>query len=106
MSKSLGNLVFIDQLREVWDPRAIRLAVLEHHYRHDWSWDDELMPRNAARLDRWLGGAGPASEALMKDLRAALDDDLDTATAIAMIDAAAERGEGVRDAAGLLGVVL
>ncbi len=42
----------------------------------------------------------------MKDLRAALDDDLDTATAIAMIDAAVERGEGVRDAAGLLGVVL
>jgi L-cysteine:1D-myo-inositol 2-amino-2-deoxy-alpha-D-glucopyranoside ligase len=106
MSKSLGNLVFIDQLREVWDPRAIRLAVLEHHYRHDWSWDDELMPRNAARLDHWLGGAGTASEALMKDLRAALDDDLDTATAVATIDAAVDRGEGVREAAGLLGVVI
>jgi L-cysteine:1D-myo-inositol 2-amino-2-deoxy-alpha-D-glucopyranoside ligase len=106
MSKSLGNLVFIDQLREVWDPRAIRLAVLEHHYRHDWSWDDELMPRNAGRLDAWIGAAGPASEALMKDLRAALDDDLDTATAVATIDAAVERGEGILDAAGLLGVVL
>ena len=34
MSKSLGNLVFVDELRKEWDPRAIRLAVLEHHYRH------------------------------------------------------------------------
>ena len=33
MSKSLGNLVFVDDLRETWDPRAIRLAVIEHHYR-------------------------------------------------------------------------
>ena len=33
MSKSLGNLVFVDQLRKEWDPRAIRLAIVEHHYR-------------------------------------------------------------------------
>ena len=33
MSKSLGNLVFVDQLRKEWDPRAIRLAIIEHHYR-------------------------------------------------------------------------
>jgi len=30
--------------------------VLEHHYRHSWEWDEEMMPRAAARLDRWLGG--------------------------------------------------
>ena len=33
MSKSLGNLVFVDQLRKEWDARAIRLAIIEHHYR-------------------------------------------------------------------------
>jgi L-cysteine:1D-myo-inositol 2-amino-2-deoxy-alpha-D-glucopyranoside ligase len=51
MSKSLGNLVFVDKLRTEWDPMAIRLAIIEHHYRTEWEWDDELMPRNAARLD-------------------------------------------------------
>ena len=50
MSKSLGNLVFVDALRKEWDPRAIRLAIIEHHYRRDWEWDDGLMPRNAERL--------------------------------------------------------
>ena len=58
MSKSLGNLVFVDALRKEWDPMAIRLAVIEHHYRTEWEWDDELMPRAAERLDVWRRAAG------------------------------------------------
>ena len=105
MSKSLGNLVFVDALRERWDPRAIRLAIIEHNYRVDWEWDDELMPRNARRLDRWIANPG-ADNGLLDVVRAHLDDDLDTPGAIAAIDAAAERGEGVGAAAELLGVPL
>ena len=45
MSKSLGNLVFVSDLLKTWDPRAIRLAIIEHHYRDSWEWDDDLMPR-------------------------------------------------------------
>jgi L-cysteine:1D-myo-inositol 2-amino-2-deoxy-alpha-D-glucopyranoside ligase len=33
MSKSLGNLVFVSELRKEWDPSAIRLGIIEHHYR-------------------------------------------------------------------------
>ena len=33
MSKSLGNLVFVSDLLKVADPRAIRLALMRHHYR-------------------------------------------------------------------------
>ncbi|MCB1001010.1 MAG: cysteine--tRNA ligase [Acidimicrobiales bacterium] len=107
MSKSLGNLVFVDQLRTEWDPRTIRLGIIEHHYRYEWEWNDELMPRNRARLERWLGAAdGTADTAVIDDVRAALDDDLDTPEALRLIDAAAERGVGVRPAAALLGVVL
>ena len=50
MSKSLGNLVFVDKLRTEWDPRAIRLAIIDNHYRRDWEWDDAVMPRNTERL--------------------------------------------------------
>lgn len=102
MSKSLGNLVFVDALRKEWDPRAIRLAIIEHHYRREWEWDDALMPRNAARLERWCdAGAGKAA---VDDVRAALDDDLDTPGALTAIDAAATAGHGVGFAAALLGV--
>ncbi|HVX16982.1 MAG TPA: cysteine--tRNA ligase [Acidimicrobiales bacterium] len=104
MSKSLGNLVFVSDLRKLWDTRAIRLAVLVHHYRHEWEWDEQLMPDAAARLERWQA-AGSGSGAL-GEVRAALDDDLDTPGAVAGIDAAAARGEGVSEAAALLGVLL
>jgi L-cysteine:1D-myo-inositol 2-amino-2-deoxy-alpha-D-glucopyranoside ligase len=106
MSKSLGNLVFVDQLRTTYDPRAIRLAVVEHHYRTPWSWDDELMDRNAARLDRWLAGGGGDDAEVLHEVRAALDDDLDTPRAVAAIDHAVARGAGVAGAAALLGVRL
>ena len=107
MSKSLGNLVFVDQLRTEWDPRSIRLAIIEHHYRYEWEWDDTLMPRNRDRLAAWAAGSGtPDDLSLLDDVRAALDDDLDTPGALAAIDAAAASGVGVGAAAALLGVTL
>ena len=58
MSKSLGNLVFVDGLRKEWDPMVIRLAIIEHHYRTEWEWDDELMPR---RKPVSAGGVAPST---------------------------------------------
>ena len=105
MSKSRGNLVFVDKLRTEWDPRAIRLAIIEHHYRREWEWDEYLMGRNADRLTSWSASTSD-DQGVLDDVRAALDDDLDTPTAVAVIDAAAARGVGVRSAAALLGVDL
>lgn len=106
MSKSLGNLVFVDKLRTEYDPRAIRLAIIEHHYRKEWEWDNELMPRNAARLQSWLNAPHGDRTGVIDDVRAVLDDDLDTPSAIAVVDAAAAAGHGIHAAAGLLGVPL
>jgi L-cysteine:1D-myo-inositol 2-amino-2-deoxy-alpha-D-glucopyranoside ligase len=118
MSKSLGNLVFVSDLRKTWDTRAIRLAVLAHHYRHPWDWTDDLMPDAAARLAAWQeaarspaspdGAGNPADPggAVLDAVRAALDDDLDTPSAVAAVDAAAARGDDVWQAAALLGVDL
>jgi L-cysteine:1D-myo-inositol 2-amino-2-deoxy-alpha-D-glucopyranoside ligase len=102
MSKSLGNLVFVSELTMLWDPRAIRLACVSHHYRNSWEWHGELMPAASGRLARWVA-AGPGDAAL-EEVRACLDDDLDTPAAVAAIDAAAAAGSGVSEAAALLGV--
>jgi L-cysteine:1D-myo-inositol 2-amino-2-deoxy-alpha-D-glucopyranoside ligase len=110
MSKSLGNLVFVDKLRTEWDAMAIRLGLIEHHYRVEWEWDDELMPRNAARLTAWRavadGAPGHPGNTVLQQVRERLDDDLDTPGAVAAIDAAAARGEATYAAAALLGVTL
>jgi L-cysteine:1D-myo-inositol 2-amino-2-deoxy-alpha-D-glucopyranoside ligase len=104
MSKSLGNLVFVSDLRMTYDTRAIRLGIVANHYRAEWEWSEELMPEAAARLERWL--AAGDGRAAADEVRAALDNDLDTPAAVDAIDEAAARGEGVSEAAMLLGVDL
>jgi L-cysteine:1D-myo-inositol 2-amino-2-deoxy-alpha-D-glucopyranoside ligase len=111
MSKSLGNLVFVDALRKEWDAAAIRIAIIGHHYRTEWEWDEELMPAAQQRLDAWRAAAtaGGAAVDVLAVVRERLDDDLDTPGAFAAIDAAAaEGGSGVAvgGAAELLGIVL
>ena len=106
MSKSLGNLVFVDKLRTQFDPRSIRLGVIEHHYRNEWEWDDGLMPRNHARLGAWLASVGGTAGTVLDEVRERLDDDLDTPGAVAAIDRAAGSGTDVSAAAALLGVRL
>ena len=106
MSKSLGNLVFVDKLREIYDPAAIRLGLIEHQYRTEWEWDDGLMDRNSERLAAWRASAEGTRSDLIDEVRERLDDDLDTPGAVAAVDAAAARGESTATAAGLLGVAL
>lgn len=102
MSKSLGNLVFVHDLLKHCEGAVIRLAVLAHHYRQEWDWNEGLVAEATERLALWRR-AGPG-EAALSEVREALDHDLDTPAAIAAVDAAAGRGEGVGAAAALLGV--
>jgi L-cysteine:1D-myo-inositol 2-amino-2-deoxy-alpha-D-glucopyranoside ligase len=104
MSKSLGNLIFISDLLKQWEGPAVRLMLIENHYRTQWEWDDTRMPRSAERLERWRA-TGHGNGAL-EEVRAALDDDLGTDAAVTAVDRAAAAGEGVASAAALLGIDL
>jgi L-cysteine:1D-myo-inositol 2-amino-2-deoxy-alpha-D-glucopyranoside ligase len=104
MSKSLGNLVFVSDLRKTMDAMAIRLLLVEEHYRTAWEWDEGRIDRANDRLDRWR--AAGEGDAAVEEVRAALDDDLDTPAAVAAIDDAARRGLGVSAASSLLGIAL
>ncbi|NQX06860.1 cysteine--1-D-myo-inosityl 2-amino-2-deoxy-alpha-D-glucopyranoside ligase [Rathayibacter sp. VKM Ac-2856] len=116
MSKSLGNLVLVSRLRaQGVDPRAIRLALLAHHYRSDWEWLPEDLPAAEARLARWeasLARSGTASAVdVLARLRGVLAVDADTPGALAVLDEAAATGVDdpalLRDAVdALLGVRL
>jgi L-cysteine:1D-myo-inositol 2-amino-2-deoxy-alpha-D-glucopyranoside ligase len=92
MSKSKGNLVFVSALRESGvDPMAIRLALLDHHYREDWDWNDELLASAQSRLNRWREAvrldAGLNADGVLAKVRAALAHDLDAPAALAAVDA-------------------
>ena len=90
MSKSRGNLVFVSKLRGAGvDPMAIRLALLAGHYRQDRYWHDELLVDAGERLAAWRAAAervGADADQVVEGLRAALRDDLDTPSALALLD--------------------
>jgi L-cysteine:1D-myo-inositol 2-amino-2-deoxy-alpha-D-glucopyranoside ligase len=95
MSKSLGNLVLVSRLRDAGhDPMAVRLALLAHHYRAEWEWDETSLPAGEARLERWRdavsGNGGPAAGETLSAVRAALANDLDAPAALAAVDAWAD----------------
>ena len=92
MSKSRGNLVFVSKLRGAGvDPMAIRLALLDGHYRADREWTGGRLPGAENRLARWRAAvalpSGPDARRMLAEVRAALADDLDTGSALAALDA-------------------
>lgn len=94
MSKSLGNLVFVSKLRtHGFEPMAIRLVLLAHHYRSDWGWVDSELEIAQKRLQTWrkaftspLGAPSPIAKMVT-----ALGNDLDTPTTIGLVDDWAQR---------------
>ena len=90
MSKSLGNLVFVSELLKHGDPRAIRLALMRHHYRHGFEWYDTDLEEGVALLHRLLAAAqatdGPDPRPFAARVRAAIDDDLDAPRALEALD--------------------
>jgi L-cysteine:1D-myo-inositol 2-amino-2-deoxy-alpha-D-glucopyranoside ligase len=92
MSKSLGNLVLVSKLRGTGtDPRAIRLVLLDHHYRSDWFYTEGLLAKAEARIQAWEAKLpttdGAQAEQLLAELRAALADDLNAPAALSSLDA-------------------
>jgi L-cysteine:1D-myo-inositol 2-amino-2-deoxy-alpha-D-glucopyranoside ligase len=104
MSKSLGNLVMVDELLERWSPDALRAYLASHHYREAWNHDpsdiaraQELLEELSAALS--IGGGSGSSldpSGLESAFLRTMEDDLDTPRALA---AAREMARQIRNAA-------
>jgi len=105
MSKSLGNLIFVEDLIAESEKSCVRLALLSNHYRTDWDWLDAMLEQARSRLATWRGIEGDDKQVL-EAVRERLDDDLDTPGALLEIDRAVAQGRGVLSAAALLGIEL
>ena len=116
MSKSDGNMVFVRDALESTDPRALRLYLLDRHYRKPFDHDEALLDRARLRqraLAQALGrgkagaiGGDPSAKAALD----ALENDLDVPRALAIIERAAPRADvagraSLRALARVLGVV-
>jgi L-cysteine:1D-myo-inositol 2-amino-2-deoxy-alpha-D-glucopyranoside ligase len=132
MSKSLGNLILAADLLKHYSADAIRVLLLTNHYRHPWEYFAHAMDAAAARAARFSAAAHasasttlytptaqPYDDAIAQRARlefvAALDDDLDTPTALAVLDGLARatleaptpaHGAALRQLGSVLGLTL
>jgi L-cysteine:1D-myo-inositol 2-amino-2-deoxy-alpha-D-glucopyranoside ligase len=118
MSKSLGNMLFVRNLRHDYSADAIRLALLNHHYREDFDFEERELDvaqtladrlRAAASQPPATGGEGPAFK-LAREGLGWLDQDLSTHRAIGSLrgllelPASASRGAALHELGGALGL--
>ncbi|HEX6062302.1 MAG TPA: class I tRNA ligase family protein [Candidatus Limnocylindria bacterium] len=99
MSKSDGNMVFVRDALKTTDPRALRLYLLDRHYRKPFDHDEGLLDRARLRAKALaeVFGRGPVGPiARDPDSRvtlAALEDDLDVPRALRIIERSAPRAD-------------
>ena len=107
MSKSLSNFTTLADLLGHWDPRALRLLVLQTHYRHTMEIGADALDgavaalgRLAAFTDRSAAAelpAAPPDTEVVDRFRNAMDDDLSTPAAVAVLFDAVRDGNRALD---------
>ena len=93
MSKSLGNFLTIDDLLKNYDANTIRFFILTNHYRMPVEFSDEALQAAANGVKRMLNAKQtPVDENLditqldeYKDFVSAMDEDLNTSKALAVL---------------------
>jgi cysteinyl-tRNA synthetase len=99
MSKSLGNISPIREVLGEWPGEAIRLAMLQTHYRQPLNWGDTGLSEAKRTLDHWYQlTANAAPGMLCADVVGALADDLNTPKALAAFHEL--RGEAAKGSSG------
>ena len=97
MSKSLGNVVRVDELLAAgWSGEVIRLALLSAHYRQPLVWSEDLLMQSKATFDRWQGflrRSEAAASEIHVEVIGALSDDLNTPLALSLLAKVTRRGD-------------
>ncbi|QKK02000.1 MAG: cysteine--tRNA ligase [Pseudomonadota bacterium] len=96
MSKSLGNTLIVHELLKQWPGEVLRYVLLSAHYRQPLDWSGQALEQARATLDRLYGvlrdhPPSPAAAEPEPGLVEALEDDLNTPTALAVINTLARR---------------
>jgi cysteinyl-tRNA synthetase len=106
MSKSIGNVVTVDQLLGAGHRgETLRFALLSGHYRSPLPWTESLVAQSKATLDGLYRRAGKATAGeIDRGVVEALADDLNTPLAIARLGAIEDSG-ALKASAQLLGLM-
>ncbi|MDB0036534.1 cysteine--tRNA ligase [Pelagibacteraceae bacterium] len=78
MSKSEGNFITINELKDKFDGQVIRLAMLSTQYTQPFDWNDQILENSYKTLNKWYDFYSDESETVDSTLLNSLKDDLNT----------------------------
>ncbi len=78
MSKSLGNFITINELKNKYDGQVIRLAMLSTHYRQPFDWNEKNLKTAYMTLNKWYEFYSDQDNNLDLGTLEVLADDLNT----------------------------
>ena len=78
MSKSLGNFITINELKNKYDGQVIRLAMLSTHYRQPFDWNEKNLETSYMTLNKWYEFYSDQDNKLDLSTLEVLADDLNT----------------------------
>ena len=86
MSKSIGNIVTINKLKEKVNGQVVRLALLSSHYKQPLDWNEKLINESKNTLNKWYSQFEKINtEELEDDVIKPLKEDLNTPEYIAKL---------------------
>tara|TARA_Y100000590_G_scaffold151059_1_gene173561 strand:- start:686 stop:2041 length:1356 start_codon:yes stop_codon:yes gene_type:complete len=86
MSKSIGNIVTINKLKEKVNGEVVRLALLSSHYKQPLDWNEKLIMESQNTLEKWYGQFEKITTGeLNEDILRPLQEDLNTPEYIARL---------------------
>ena len=85
MSKSLGNIITINDAVKKYSGQVVRLALLSAHYSQPLDWNDELLENQKNTIDKWYNFYEKQDSQKIEDISEPLLDDLNTPRFIAKI---------------------
>ena len=97
MSKSIGNIRLVHDLKNQYSGEVLRLTLLSAHYRQPLNWTKEIIDQNSKMLDRLyrslkdLQDIELTSENLSEDVMESLLDDLNTPKLLAHLNTLANK---------------
>ena len=92
MSKSIGNIKLVHDLKKQYKGEVLRLTLLSAHYRQPLNWTKEIIDQNSKMLDRFyrslkeLQDVEISSDLVSEDIMESLLDDLNTPKALAKLN--------------------
>ena len=78
MSKSDGNFITINNLKNNFNGQVVRLSILGTHYRQPLDWNLNILETNKKILDNWYNLYSPSEDEISDEIFNILLDDLNT----------------------------